>query len=64
MAPAWHGRATLLLSIFVHLPGDLPIAEAHTGTADIEKAVRAAVPRAYRVTVHPEPDEERVMSDE
>ena len=47
-----------LVTIHVHLPGDLPIAEAHTRTAEIEKVVRAAVPRAYRVTVHPEPDEE------
>jgi divalent metal cation (Fe/Co/Zn/Cd) transporter len=46
-----------VVTIHVHLPGDLPIVEAHTRTAEIEKAVRAAVPRAYRVTIHPEPDE-------
>jgi divalent metal cation (Fe/Co/Zn/Cd) transporter len=44
-----------VVTLHVTLPGNLPIAEAHTRTATIEQAVRAALPTAYRVTVHPEP---------
>jgi cation diffusion facilitator family transporter len=47
-----------VVTLHVTLPGDLPITEAHTRTAEIEQAVRAALPAAYRVTVHPEPSVE------
>ena len=46
-----------VVTLHVALPGTLSVSEAHTRTADIERAVRIALPSAYRVTVHPEPVE-------
>ncbi len=48
-------RYGYVLTIHVCLNGKMPITEAHTRTAQIEQAVRAALPAAYRVTIHPEP---------
>jgi divalent metal cation (Fe/Co/Zn/Cd) transporter len=44
-----------VIRLHCYLPGDMPVAEAHAVTADIEKVIRESVPGAYRVTVHPEP---------
>jgi cation diffusion facilitator family transporter len=46
-----------VVTIHVCLDGNMPITEAHTRTAQIEQSVRAALPAAYRVTIHPEPEE-------
>jgi cation diffusion facilitator family transporter len=48
-------RSGYVVTIHVCLDGKMPITEAHTRTAQIEQSVRAALPAAYRVTVHPEP---------
>ncbi len=44
-----------VVTLHCYMPADLPISVAHARTAEVEKAVRAAVPGIYRVTVHPEP---------
>ena len=49
------GKHGLVVSLHCYLPGDMPIADAHALTANIETAIREQVPDIYRVTVHPEP---------
>jgi cation diffusion facilitator family transporter len=49
------GTHGYVVSLHCYLPAEMPIAEAHFRTAEIERAVREAVPGIYRVTVHPEP---------
>ena len=48
-------RMGYVLTIHCTLPGRMPIADAHAQTAEMERAVRAVIGAAYRVTVHPEP---------
>jgi len=48
-------RLGYIVTLHCTLPGSLPITEAHARTAEIERAVRAALGHSYRVTVHPEP---------
>jgi divalent metal cation (Fe/Co/Zn/Cd) transporter len=50
-------RPGYVVTLHVSLDGNMPITEAHTRTAQIEQSVRAALPAAYRVTIHPEPNE-------
>ncbi|HEX8231463.1 MAG TPA: cation diffusion facilitator family transporter [Chloroflexia bacterium] len=45
----------LVVTLHYYMPDTLPIATAHTRTAEIEQVVRDAIPEIYRVTVHPEP---------
>lgn len=49
------GRYGYVVTLHCYLPPEMPIAEAHYLTAEIEKAIRDTVPNVYRVTVHPEP---------
>lgn len=46
-----------VITLHCYLPDDLPVAAAHTMTAEIEHSVRECVPSLYRVTVHPEPQQ-------
>ncbi len=47
-----------VVKLHCYLPGEMPVAEAHAITAEIERVIRENVPRVYRVTVHPEPQVE------
>jgi cation diffusion facilitator family transporter len=44
-----------VITLHCYLPPDMPIAQAHAETAEIERAVRDRVQGIYRITVHPEP---------
>jgi cation diffusion facilitator family transporter len=46
-----------VVKLHCYLPGEMPVAEAHAITAEIERVIRDTVPRVYRITVHPEPIE-------
>ncbi|HEX8599813.1 MAG TPA: cation-efflux pump [Chloroflexia bacterium] len=48
----------LVVTLHYYMPDNLPIAAAHSKTAQIEQAVRDALPGIYRITVHPEPPSE------
>jgi divalent metal cation (Fe/Co/Zn/Cd) transporter len=45
----------LVVTLHYYMPDQLPIATAHSRTAQIEQVVRDALPGIYRITVHPEP---------
>jgi cation diffusion facilitator family transporter len=49
------GRYGYVVTLHCYLPAEMPVAEAHYLTAEIERSIREQVPGVYRVTVHPEP---------
>jgi cation diffusion facilitator family transporter len=48
----------ILVSCHCAMRGDLPITEVHDLTAAMEDSVKEHFPQIFRVTVHPEPEEE------
>ena len=49
----------ILVSCHCTMRGDLPITQVHDVTAVLEDRVKERFPQIYRVTIHPEPAEER-----
>jgi len=49
----------ILVSCHCAMSGDLPITEVHDVTAALEDRVKEEFPQIARVTIHPEPIEER-----
>jgi cation diffusion facilitator family transporter len=49
----------ILASCHCTMRGTLPITQIHDVTATLEDRVKVKFPQIYRVTIHPEPDEEK-----
>ncbi len=49
----------ILVSCHCAMPGNLPVTEVHDVTAALEDRVKEKFPQIFRVTIHPEPVEER-----
>ena len=49
----------ILVSCHCAMPGALPVTEVHDVTAALEDRVKEKFPQIFRVTIHPEPVEER-----
>ena len=49
----------ILVSCHCAMPGDLPVTEVHDVTAALEDRVKEKFPQIFRVTIHPEPVEEK-----
>ncbi len=49
----------ILVSCHCAMPGDLPVAEVHDVTAALEDRVKEKFPQIFRVTIHPEPVEDK-----
>ena len=49
----------ILVSCHCAMPGNLPVTEVHDLTAALEDRVKEKFPQIFRVTIHPEPVEER-----
>ena len=49
----------ILASCHCTMKGSLPITQIHDVTAVLEDRVKEAFPQIYRVTIHPEPFEEK-----
>jgi len=49
----------ILASCHCTMKGDLPITQIHDVTAALEDRVKEHFPQVHRVTIHPEPEEER-----
>jgi divalent metal cation (Fe/Co/Zn/Cd) transporter len=49
----------ILVSCHCAMDGSLPITQVHDATAALEDRVKERFPQIYRVTIHPEPVEER-----
>ena len=49
----------ILVSCHCAMHGELPITQIHDVTADLEDRVKEKFPQIFRVTIHPEPVEER-----
>ena len=49
----------ILVSCHCTMKGDLPITQIHDVTAALEDRVKEKFPQIYRVTIHPEPVEEK-----
>lgn len=49
----------IVVSCHCAMHGDLPITEIHDVTAALEDRVKEKFPQVFRVTIHPEPEEER-----
>ncbi len=49
------GRTGWTVSLHYRLPGDMPLAEAHWASTQLEKRLRARVPDLERVIIHTEP---------
>ena len=49
----------ILVSCHCIMKSDLPITQVHDVTAALEDRVKERFPQVYRMTIHPEPPEER-----
>jgi divalent metal cation (Fe/Co/Zn/Cd) transporter len=49
----------ILVACHCAMDGNLPITEIHDATAALEDRVKEQFPQIFRVSIHPEPVEER-----
>lgn len=49
----------IVVSCHCAMQGELPITQVHDVTAELEDRVKERFPQIFRVTIHPEPEEER-----
>jgi divalent metal cation (Fe/Co/Zn/Cd) transporter len=49
----------IVVSCHCAMHGELPITHVHDVTAELEDRLKEKFPQIFRVTIHPEPEEER-----